>query len=115
MADIVNSCNLGASDVADYRYVRKMCKIKWRIPYGGHMFKICQNIKIWPKTRCAEPDRPRWGQFAPGPAGRKSELPPPPPRPQRQGEGGGHRGPQGRPGGGGGGGKSGLGIPPGKN
>ena len=42
------------------------------------MFKIWQNIEIWSKTRCAEPDRPKWGQFAPGPAGLKSELPPRP-------------------------------------
>ena len=32
---------------------------------------------MWSKTRCAEPNMPRWGQFAPGRAGLKSGLSPP--------------------------------------
>src|SRR5258705_8554632 len=37
------------------------------------------------KTRCAESDRPRWGQFAPGPAGMKSENGPEPGAPGTRG------------------------------
>src|SRR5258705_7877475 len=50
MADIVKSWNLGASDVADYRNVSKMCKTKWKIQYGGHIFEIWQissKVGIW--------------------------------------------------------------------
>src|SRR5258705_13698900 len=50
MVYMVKSWDLGASDVADYRNVSKMCKTKWRIQYGGHMFKIWQKsskIGIW--------------------------------------------------------------------
>src|SRR5258705_13950358 len=98
MASSVKIWTLGASDVADYRNVGKMCKTKWRIQYGGHMFKIWQNIEIWSKTRCAEPDRPRWGQFAPGRAGLKSGLPPTPVH-NEHGNGATHGGHMGGPGG----------------
>src|SRR5258705_2245097 len=50
MVYMVKSWDLGASDVADYRNVSKMCKTKWRIQYGGHMFKIWQKsskVGIW--------------------------------------------------------------------
>src|SRR5258705_1288732 len=50
MRDLLKSCTLRSSDVADYRNVSKMCKTKWRIQYGGHMFKIWQKsskVGIW--------------------------------------------------------------------
>ena len=48
MADIVKSWNLGVSDVADYKYVSKMCKNKMADPiWRTYLKNMADIVKSW--------------------------------------------------------------------